>query len=82
MRPLRSQARVTATDLPTLVTQLNDLLSRLQSGGLVLGGVRLDTLATVAPTGAPLAGDPLLRAATIAGVITYYHWDGASWTTF
>lgn len=82
MSAVRSQMRVSATTLPELVVQLNDLLSRLQGGGMALLGLRLDTLATAAPTAAPQPGDPLVRAATIAGTLTYYHWDGTSWTTF
>lgn len=79
---LRAQARLDATTLPALVDQLNTLLGRLQSGGLLLNGVRLDTGATSAPTAAPGPNDPLIRAANIAGTWTYYHWTGASWTTF
>ena len=79
---LRSQVRVDATTVAQLVVQLNDLLARLQSGTLGLKGLRLDASSTVAPTAAPAANEPWIRAATIAGTVTYYHWTGASWTTF
>ena len=78
----RSQARVEAQTVAALVVQLNDLLARLQSGMLPLGGLRLDASSTVAPTATPTATEPWIRAATIAGTVTYYHWTGASWTTF
>lgn len=79
---IRPQLRVDATELPDLVNQVNQILVRLQVGAMVQQGLLLDASATVAPTGPPEAGQPNIRAATIIGVITYYHWNGTAWTTF
>lgn len=79
---MSGNVQFTATDLKDLVVQLNTFAARMQVGSLILGGVKLDTSKTVAPTAAPGPGDPNIVARTIAGVITYYHWNGAAWTAF
>lgn len=79
---MSGQVQFTAQSHEALLVQLNNFAARLQAGSLILGGVKLDTSKTVAPTVAPGPGDPNIVARTIAGVITYYHWTGAAWTTF
>lgn len=79
---MSGQVQFTATSLPDLLVQLNAFAARVQSASVILRGLKLDTSATVAPTAAPGPGDPNVRAATIAGVVTYYHWTGAAWTAF
>lgn len=76
---VRSQARVQAPDLATLIDQVNTILSRLQSGGLLLNGLRLDATLTAAPSGAPGANDPNLRLVTVSGTVKLELWDGSAW---
>lgn len=76
------QLRIDAPEWESGKVQLNALLSQLQSGAMILRGLKIDMSSTVAPTGAPGPGDPNIRGATIAGVLTYYHYNGAAWTTF
>lgn len=78
----QGQVQFTATTVEDLVVQLNNYASRIQAASLILTGLKLDTSKTVAPTAAPGAGDPNVVARTIAGVVTYYHWNGAAWTAF
>ena len=68
--------------VPTLaeaVEQVNRILVKLQQGGLLMSGLRLDTQRDAAPTAAPGVGESNLRAARIAGVVKFYIWDGTSW---
>ena len=76
------QLRIDAADWETGKVQLNAILGQLQTGAMILRGVKIDMSSTVAPATAPGPGDPNIRGATIAGVATFYHYNGAAWTTF
>lgn len=65
--------------LAEAVEQANRILAKLQQGGLLMSGLRLDTQRDAAPTAAPGVGESNLRCARIAGVVKYYIWDGTSW---
>lgn len=79
MADLGSQLRVDAADWVTGREQLNAILSRLQSGALVLGGFRMDLSRTAAPAAAPGPGDPNTVFVNVAGVFKIYNWDGTAW---
>ena len=79
MADLLGQVRVTADDWAGGRDQLNAILSRLQSGALILGGLKLDLSRTSAPVGAPGAGDPSLVLVNVGGTWTFYLYDGTSW---
>lgn len=79
MAELLSQVRVTADDWAGGREQINAILSRLLSGALVAGGLKLDTSRTSAPSAAPGPGDPNLAVATVGGVVKIFIYDGTSW---
>jgi len=76
---LGSQVRVTADDWQAGREQLNAILSRLQSGALILGGMKLDLSRTSAPTDAPGPGDPNFVVVNVAGTYKFYLYDGSAW---
>lgn len=72
------QVQLTATTLPDLLTQLNAILARLQQGNLILGGLKLDTNRTTAPSAVPGAGDPNLCVVNVGGTVKLYLYDVAT----
>jgi len=76
---LGSQVRVTADDWQAGREQINAILSRLQSGALILGGLKLDLSRTSAPADAPGAGDPNFVVVNVAGTFKFYLYDGTAW---
>lgn len=79
MADLLSQVRVTADDWAGGREQINAILSRLLSGALIAGGLKLDTSRTSAPSAAPGPGDPNFVCCVIGGTAKLYCWDGTSW---
>lgn len=73
--------RFTETDdLRQHIRELNVFLDRLQTGGLVQYGLKLDALTrTAAPANAPGTGEPNLVVVNVAGVQTLYIYNGAAW---
>lgn len=69
----------TVATLPDLVRELNSILVKLQGGALLLGGLKLDTQRTAAPTDPPEAGSANLLGRNNAGTLEAYWWDGAAW---
>lgn len=66
-------------DVPSLRRELNLILTKLQGGGVLLGGLKLDTQRTTAPTVAPEAGTPNVVVINVSGTLKMYVWDGSSW---
>lgn len=75
--PLRSIRKIPddVTDVPALRVQLNRLLTDLQVGALLLGGIRLDIQRDTVPVDAPLLGQPNLVAVLVGGVVKLYLYD-------
>lgn len=79
VQPVRAAGlRVDASDLPTLVAQINQILERLTVGAAQLRGVRL-TVLDAAPTTAPGAGDPTVVVAVASGTQKLFLWTGTAW---
>ncbi len=66
-------------ELALVVDQMNAVLARLQSGGLLLGGLKLDATRTAAPTDPPGSGDPTCVSVNVGGTVKLYFWTGAAW---
>ena len=81
--PLRATLLVpdSVEDVTGLRRELNRILVLLQGGGLLLGGLKLDTQRGV-PTAAPQPGSPNVVLATNAGTIEGYAWNGSVWVQF
>jgi hypothetical protein len=79
--PVRALLTVSESvrDIEGLRREVNRILALLQSGGLLLGGLRLDTQRVAVPTAAPEPGSPNLVLVDDAGTMTFYVWDGATW---
>lgn len=75
---MQGQRQFTAGSVEELVRQLNVVWGLFQQGGLMLGGLKLETRDAV-PTGAPGKQDPNLVRVDVGGVLTLYHWDGTNW---
>lgn len=78
----RQSFRLTATTVEGLRDELNTFLDRLQTGGLVVYGLKLDNQTrTAAPANAPGTGEPNVVIVNVAGVFTLYIYDGTNWVT-
>lgn len=81
--PLRSVRQIpdSVVDPVALREDVNRILELLQVGGLLLGGLRMDTQRTVVPVDAPGVGQPNTVMVNDAGTFKWYTWDGAAWVT-
>lgn len=78
MSTTRGALRIVASDLPTVIVELNRILELLQQGGLVQFGLKLDTQTTAVPVDAPTAGQPNLRVVNVAGTHKLYLYNLAT----